>query len=144
MPTTVDKHNSVIMLSATMMTVFISGVLLSRQQVERASQLCEAAGCWLVLDNTYEHFVYDGREHFCLAAPHVINIFSFSKVREAVSSLGGPKRLTSSVMWFGLCVCLNGKAGHLLICASCQPLLLQFISYAHCTHCHGVPALNIS
>ncbi len=60
-----------------------TGVLLSRQQVERASELCAAAGAWLVLDNTYEHFVYDGREHFCMAAPHILNIFSFSKVPPA-------------------------------------------------------------
>ena len=51
--------------------------------MERASELCAAAGAWLVLDNTYEHFVYDGREHFCMAGPHILNIFSFSKVRAA-------------------------------------------------------------
>jgi katanin p60 ATPase-containing subunit A1 len=34
----------------------------------------------LVLDNTYEYFVYDaGRPFHCVEAPHVINIFSFSK-----------------------------------------------------------------
>ena len=60
-----------------------TGVLLSRRQVERASELCAAAGAWLVLDNTYEHFVYDGREHFCMAGPHILNIFSFSKVPAA-------------------------------------------------------------
>eukprot|EP00951_Prasinocladus_malaysianus_P029055 scaffold266804_cov26-Prasinocladus_malaysianus.AAC.1 len=32
-----------------------------------------------VMDNTYEHFVYGGREHFCPSGPHVVNIFSFSK-----------------------------------------------------------------
>ena len=32
-----------------------------------------------VLDNTYEHFVYGGREHYCAAGSNVINIFSFSK-----------------------------------------------------------------
>lgn len=53
---------------------------MGRHEIERASQMCAAAGAWLVLDNTYENFVYDGREHFCLSAPHVINIFSFSKV----------------------------------------------------------------
>jgi hypothetical protein len=27
----------------------------------------------------YEHFVYGEGQHHCVAAPHVINIFSFSK-----------------------------------------------------------------
>lgn len=45
-------------------------------EVERAAALCGAAGAWLVLDNTYEHFVYGaGRRHACVAAPHVINLF---------------------------------------------------------------------
>ena len=56
-------------------------MLLEREEVERAATLCAAAGAWLVLDNTYEHFVYGGRQHHCVGAPHVINLFSFSKVR---------------------------------------------------------------
>jgi len=31
-----------------------TGVALSREEVIRASQLCQEAGAWLVLDNTYE------------------------------------------------------------------------------------------
>ena len=60
---------------------FDSGVLLGRRELERASQLCAAAGAWLVVDNTYEHFTYDGAQHVCVSGPHVINVFSFSKVR---------------------------------------------------------------
>lgn len=58
-----------------------AGVLLDRAELERASQLCSDAGAWLVVDNTYEHFVYDGGVHACVSGPHVINMFSFSKVR---------------------------------------------------------------
>lgn len=57
-----------------------AGVLLSKEEVERAAQLCQDAGAWLIMDNTYEHFVYDGRRHHCIAAPHIIHVFSFSKV----------------------------------------------------------------
>lgn len=62
-----------------------AGVLMTQEEVERAAALCGAAGAWLVLDNTYEHFTFgqdgDGapRQHHCVAAPHVVNIFSFSK-----------------------------------------------------------------
>ncbi|KAL4428806.1 hypothetical protein ABPG77_005244 [Micractinium sp. CCAP 211/92] len=62
-----------------------TGVLMTQEEVERAAALCGAAGAWLVLDNTYEHFTFghdgDGapRRHRCVAAPHVVNIFSFSK-----------------------------------------------------------------
>ena len=53
---------------------------MTQSELERASQLCRDAGAWLVMDNTYEHFVYDGREHICIAGPHILHIFSFSKV----------------------------------------------------------------
>jgi hypothetical protein len=56
-----------------------AGVLLSREECERAAELTQRAGAWLVMDNTYEHFVYDGRQHHCVSAPHIIHIFSFSK-----------------------------------------------------------------
>jgi histidinol-phosphate/aromatic aminotransferase/cobyric acid decarboxylase-like protein len=56
-----------------------AGVLLPRSELEAAARLCAAACCWLVLDNTYEDFVYGGRTHTCLAGPNVINVFSFSK-----------------------------------------------------------------
>jgi aspartate/methionine/tyrosine aminotransferase len=49
------------------------------EEVERAAALCAEAGAWLVLDNTYEHFVFGEGRHHCAAGPHVIHIFSFSK-----------------------------------------------------------------
>lgn len=52
---------------------------MSREEVQQAQQMTAAAGAWLVLDNTYEHFTYEGKPHSCLSAPNVINIFSFSK-----------------------------------------------------------------
>ena len=57
-----------------------TGVLMTKQELDRAHELCQQAGVWLVVDNTYEHFTYDGREHACVSGPHVINIFSMSKV----------------------------------------------------------------
>jgi hypothetical protein len=47
--------------------------------LDRAAAMTEAAGSWLVVDNTYEHFTYDGAEHACVEGRNVINIFSFSK-----------------------------------------------------------------
>lgn len=61
-----------------------SGVLLSKEEVDRLSNMCGAAGVWLVMDNTYELFVYDGRKHYCASGSHVIHIFSFSKVSNAL------------------------------------------------------------
>lgn len=58
-----------------------AGVLLSREELERASSICAAAGAWLIVDNTYEHFTYGGARHECVHGPHIINVFSFSKVR---------------------------------------------------------------
>lgn len=56
-----------------------TGTLMKPEEVERAAALCAEAGAWLVLDNTYEHFVFGEGRHHCAAGPHVIHIFSFSK-----------------------------------------------------------------
>ena len=56
-----------------------TGVLLGEDVLEEISALCLRYGVWLVVDNTYEHFVFDGREHACVGGRHVVNIFSFSK-----------------------------------------------------------------
>jgi hypothetical protein len=57
-----------------------AGVLLSKEELERAAELTARAGAWLIMDNTYEHFVYKGLQHHCISAPHIIHLFSFSKV----------------------------------------------------------------
>lgn len=56
-----------------------TGVLMTQQEVQRAAEICGAAGAWLILDNTYEDFVYDGRQHHTATGDHVIHVFSFSK-----------------------------------------------------------------
>ena len=41
---------------------------------------CHRYGAWLVMDNTYEHFSYEGcAPHTCVEGDHVVNVFSFSK-----------------------------------------------------------------
>ncbi|PNW88952.1 hypothetical protein CHLRE_01g051800v5 [Chlamydomonas reinhardtii] len=57
-----------------------TGVLLSRAELDAFSAACAAAGCWLVLDNTYEDFVFaEGGEHYCPSGPQVVHLFSMSK-----------------------------------------------------------------
>lgn len=55
------------------------GFVMTREELQRAADATAAAGSWLVIDNTYEHFTYDGAQHCCVSGRHVINIFSFSK-----------------------------------------------------------------
>ena len=62
------------------LSIRCAGVLLSREELERAAELTARAGAWLIMDNTYEHFVYEGLQHHCVSAPHIIHLFSFSKV----------------------------------------------------------------
>lgn len=74
--------------AATKLVVIINpnnptGVLLDQPALQRAAALTKRTGTWLVMDNTYEHFVYDGRVHHCVADDHIIHVFSFSKVRVA-------------------------------------------------------------
>lgn len=56
-----------------------SGTYIPESLLKRISDICSDAGSWLVVDNTYEYFMYDGRKHACLEDRHIVNIFSFSK-----------------------------------------------------------------
>ena len=56
-----------------------TGVMMSKEELDRVSALCGQYGSWLVIDNTYEHFVYDDNTHYCPSGKHVLHIFSFSK-----------------------------------------------------------------
>ncbi|KAA8541847.1 hypothetical protein F0562_022999 [Nyssa sinensis] len=56
-----------------------SGTYIPEPLLMRISDLCRDAGCWLVVDNTYEYFMYDGLKHSCVEGNHIVNIFSFSK-----------------------------------------------------------------
>jgi aspartate/methionine/tyrosine aminotransferase len=54
-------------------------VLLPKEELEAAAAMCAAAGTWLILDNTYEDFLYEGRRHHTVSGQNVISVFSFSK-----------------------------------------------------------------
>ncbi|CAM6084671.1 unnamed protein product [Calypogeia fissa] len=56
-----------------------SGTYVPAPLLKRISDLCREAGTWLIMDNTYEYFMYDGRKHTCLEGDHILNVFSFSK-----------------------------------------------------------------
>lgn len=56
-----------------------SGTYIPEVLLKRISDICRDAGCWLLVDNTYEYFMFDGRKHTCVEGNHVVNIFSFSK-----------------------------------------------------------------
>jgi aspartate/methionine/tyrosine aminotransferase len=56
-----------------------AGVLLPKEELEAAAAMCAAAGAWLLLDNTYEDFVYGGQAHHSVCGGNVLNAYSFSK-----------------------------------------------------------------
>jgi len=56
-----------------------SGTYVPETLLKRISEMCRQAGCWLIVDNTYEYFMYDDCKHVCLEGDHILNIFSFSK-----------------------------------------------------------------
>ncbi|KAM5578920.1 aromatic aminotransferase ISS1 [Rosa sericea] len=56
-----------------------SGTYIPEPLLKRISDICREAGSWLVVDNTYEYFMYDDLKHSCVEGNHIVNIFSFSK-----------------------------------------------------------------
>ncbi|KAG0500523.1 hypothetical protein HPP92_000595 [Vanilla planifolia] len=57
-----------------------SGSYIPPPLLQKIADVCKRAGAWLVVDNTYEYFMYDGLKHSCIEDSHIVNIFSFSKV----------------------------------------------------------------
>ena len=47
--------------------------------MQAISDICKEANAWLCIDETYEDFLFDGRQKFTVSGPHVVHIFSFSK-----------------------------------------------------------------
>ncbi|KAG5410466.1 hypothetical protein IGI04_006785 [Brassica rapa subsp. trilocularis] len=56
-----------------------SGTYVPEPLLKRISKICKDAGCWLIVDNTYEYFMYDGLKHCCVEGDNIVNVFSFSK-----------------------------------------------------------------
>jgi len=47
----------------------------------RARDICKKYGAWLLVDNAYEYFYFGDLTHKCVTGPHVVHIFSLSKVK---------------------------------------------------------------
>ncbi|XP_061338541.1 aromatic aminotransferase ISS1 isoform X2 [Gastrolobium bilobum] len=56
-----------------------TGTYIPESLLKRISDLCKNAGSWLVVDNTYEYFMYGDLKHSCVEGNHIVNVFSFSK-----------------------------------------------------------------
>ncbi|KAF5832654.1 putative aspartate aminotransferase [Dunaliella salina] len=57
-----------------------TGIVLSEEELRAISDICAGAKAWLILDETYENFVFSPElEHETISAPHVVHLFSFSK-----------------------------------------------------------------
>ncbi|XP_044496853.1 aromatic aminotransferase ISS1 isoform X2 [Mangifera indica] len=78
-----------------------SGTYIPEPLLKRISDLCRAAGAWLVVDNTYEYFMYDGLKHSCIEGNHIVNIFSFSKAYGMMGWRVGYIAYPSEVEGFG-------------------------------------------
>ena len=63
-----------------------SGVTLSKAELQRLADMTAAASAWLVIDNTYEAFLFSRAQHHAINAPNIVHVFSFSKVRSTSAS----------------------------------------------------------
>lgn len=82
MPTCLELKILVISVAKTLVqfiVALIAGVTLSKEEVDRLAEMTAASRTWLVLDDTYESFLFSGAKHYAANAPNAIHIFSFSK-----------------------------------------------------------------
>lgn len=82
-----------------------TGVMMSKQHLERISDVCARHNACLIVDNTYENFSYEEEghpPHTCLSGDHIVNIFSFSKAYGMmgwrIGYLAYPPRLHDELM----------------------------------------------
>ncbi|XP_031487853.1 aromatic aminotransferase ISS1 [Nymphaea colorata] len=78
-----------------------SGTYIPEPLLKRISDICRQAGAWLVVDNTYEYFMYDGLKHSCVEGDHIVNLFSFSKAYGMMGWRVGYIAYPSSAEGFG-------------------------------------------
>uniref|UniRef100_A0A1D1XXG5 Aspartate aminotransferase n=1 Tax=Anthurium amnicola TaxID=1678845 RepID=A0A1D1XXG5_9ARAE len=78
-----------------------SGIFIPKPILQRISDICKSAGAWLVVDNTYEYFMYDGLKHYCIEDSHIVNVFSFSKAYGMMGWRVGYIAYPSEVEGFG-------------------------------------------
>ena len=103
-----------------------AGITLSREELERVSDLAREHGAWLVMDCTYENFLFSGAPHHCPQGPHVVHVFSFSKVCHGIHP-------GWSVTTLLLCKCkanifFQGGRGTRLSRSGCHPVPLHLRS----------------
>lgn len=57
------------------------GAMLNESEARALIDCCERHGIWVIVDEEYETFVYDGNKHFSAGSlsPDVISLYSFSK-----------------------------------------------------------------
>jgi aspartate/methionine/tyrosine aminotransferase len=57
------------------------GAILMESEARALIDCCERRGIWMIVDEEYETFIYDGHEHFSAGSlsPNVISLYSFSK-----------------------------------------------------------------
>ncbi|CAN6936729.1 BnaC06g40630D [Brassica napus] len=77
-----------------------SGTYVPEPLLKRISKICKDAGCWLIVDNTYEYFMYDGLKHCCVEGDHIVNVFSFSKTYGMMGWRLGYIAYSENLKWF--------------------------------------------
>ncbi|XP_040370562.1 aromatic aminotransferase ISS1 isoform X3 [Rosa chinensis] len=103
-----------------------SGTYIPEPLLKRISDICREAGSWLVVDNTYEYFMYDDLKHSCVEGNHIVNIFSFSKAYGMMGWRVGYIAYPSEVEGFGtqllkvqdnIPICASILSQHLALCS---------------------------
>ncbi|KAL0487339.1 aromatic aminotransferase [Acrasis kona] len=56
-----------------------TGAVCSKELLDEISQICLDNNVWLVLDETYEYFMFDDATHYSPRGDHILHLYSFSK-----------------------------------------------------------------
>jgi aspartate aminotransferase len=74
----VDRNTAAVLLNSPLNP---TGSMLTKEELAQIGEICAHAGARMVVDEEYETFVYEGREHLTArtARPDAVSLFSFSK-----------------------------------------------------------------
>ena len=101
----VDGNTAAVLLNSPLNP---TGSMLTKDELDQIGEICAQTGARMVVDEEYETFVYEGREHLTARAvrPDAISLFSFSKSYALTGIRLGyvlaEPRLTDAFKRFGL------------------------------------------
>lgn len=115
-----------------------TGTVYAKEDLLKIAEICDKNNIWLISDEIYEHFVYEG-EHFSVASayPNVITMNGFSKgyamTGWRLGYISGPREVIDAINQLQQYIVFSSSsiAQHAAIAAINHPIEADYEKYRH-------------